>query len=82
MAASKREDRFRMRVIDIEDPLPDATFESIGRCVRVACRHQLDGPIVPQRITLSSTRSVPSTSISGRRRCFESISSRARLRRS
>ena len=41
-----------MRVTDIEDPLPDATFGSIGRYVEVALPDQHDEPVVPQRLTL------------------------------
>ena len=44
--------RFEMRVTDIEDPLPDATFGSIGRYVEVSRPNQLDEPLVPQRLTL------------------------------
>jgi alpha-tubulin suppressor-like RCC1 family protein len=52
MAGTDREKRFEMRVTDIEDPLPDATFGSIGRYVEVARPDQLDEPLVPQRLTL------------------------------
>jgi alpha-tubulin suppressor-like RCC1 family protein len=43
----------QLRVTDIEDPLPNATFGSIGRYVELARPHHLDGPVVPQRLTLS-----------------------------
>ena len=52
MAGTKGGKRFEFRVTDIEDPLPDATFGSIGRYVEVARPDQLDEPIVPQRLTL------------------------------
>ncbi|MGB4069798.1 MAG: hypothetical protein WBK08_17350 [Nitrospira sp.] len=44
--------KFEIRVTDIEDPLPDATFGSIGRYVEVAFPDQGDEPVVPQRLTL------------------------------
>jgi hypothetical protein len=52
MSAERGQKRFEMRVTDIDDPLPDATFGSIGRYVDVAFPHQRDEPLVPQRITL------------------------------
>ena len=52
MAGEKGGKPFEMRVTDIEDPLPDATFGSIGRYVEVALPDQRDEPIVPQRLTL------------------------------
>jgi alpha-tubulin suppressor-like RCC1 family protein len=44
--------KFEIRVTDIEDPLADATFGSIGRYVEVAFPDQNDEPVVPQRLTL------------------------------
>ena len=44
--------RFELRVTDIEDPLPEATFGSIGRYVEVTLPSQRDEPPVPQRLTL------------------------------
>lgn len=52
MSSSKSGKRVTMSVTDIEDPLPDATFGSIGRYVDVAAPAQLDEPLVPQRLTL------------------------------
>src|SRR4029453_2063178 len=52
MAERKGGNRFEMKVTDIEDPLPDATFGSIGRYVEVALPNQLDEPIVPQRLSI------------------------------
>src|SRR5262245_2936453 len=53
MAESKPGKRLELRVTDIEDPLPDATFGSIGRYVEVAAPEQRDEPLIPQRLTLS-----------------------------
>ena len=52
MAGAKRGKPFEMRVTEIEDPLPDATFGSIGRYVEVAFPDQHDEPVVPQRLAL------------------------------
>ena len=52
MAREKGGNQFELRVTDIKDPLPDATFGSIGRYVKVAYPGKLDGPLVPQRLTL------------------------------
>ena len=52
MAKEKGGKRFELRVTDIEDPLPDATFGSIGRYVEVALPDERDEPLVPQRLTL------------------------------
>jgi len=52
MAERERGKRVEIRVKDIKDPLPDATFGSIGRYVEVAFPEPGDEPIVPQRITL------------------------------
>jgi alpha-tubulin suppressor-like RCC1 family protein len=52
MAERGRGKRFELRVTDIEDPLPDATFGSIGRYVEVARPDQGEEPFVPQRLTL------------------------------
>jgi alpha-tubulin suppressor-like RCC1 family protein len=52
MAKEKAVKRPRFRVTDIDDPLPDATFGSIGRYVQVAYPGKLDEPLVPQRLTL------------------------------
>jgi hypothetical protein len=43
---------FEIRVTEIEDPLPDATFGSIGRYVTVAFPERRGEPVVPQRLTL------------------------------
>ena len=45
-------ERLELRVSDIDDPLPDATFGSIGRYVEVAWPDQSDDPLVPQLLTL------------------------------
>ena len=52
MAREKGGKRFELRVTDIEDPLPDATFGSIGRYVEVTLPNERDEPLVPQRFTL------------------------------
>jgi alpha-tubulin suppressor-like RCC1 family protein len=48
----KRPERFEILVTDVEDPLPDATFGSIGRYVEVARPDGLEEPFVPQRLVL------------------------------
>jgi Regulator of chromosome condensation (RCC1) repeat len=48
----KRPERFEILVTDVEDPLPDATFGSIGRYVEVARPDGLDEAFVPQRLAL------------------------------
>jgi hypothetical protein len=52
MAETKRGE-FRIRVTDIEDPLPDATFGSIGRYVEIDFPYQRDKPNIPRRLTRS-----------------------------
>ncbi len=52
MAGKESGKRFELRVRDIKDPLPNATFGSIGRYVEVAFPDQRDEPDVPQRLTL------------------------------
>jgi alpha-tubulin suppressor-like RCC1 family protein len=52
MAEPDRPERFEIRVTDIEDPLQDATFGSIGRYVEVARPDGRDEPFVPQRLVL------------------------------
>jgi alpha-tubulin suppressor-like RCC1 family protein len=52
MPGSDRGKEFELRVTDIEDPLPDATFGSIGRYAEVALPDKRKEPFVPQRITL------------------------------
>src|SRR5215468_7746078 len=52
MAREKGRKRFELRVTDIKDPLPGATFGSIGRYVEVAYPGKLDEPLVPKRLTL------------------------------
>ncbi|HEX4734796.1 MAG TPA: hypothetical protein VH247_10305 [Thermoleophilaceae bacterium] len=52
MAESERGKRFEIRVTEIDDPLPDATFGSIGRYVEVARADGLREPFVPQPLVL------------------------------
>ena len=52
MGDRTRGKRFRVRVTDIEDPLPDASFGSIGRYVEVAFPEEFEEPVVPQRLRL------------------------------
>jgi alpha-tubulin suppressor-like RCC1 family protein len=52
MAEPERPERFELRVTDIDDPLPDATFGSIDRYAEVARPDGLDEPFVPQRLVL------------------------------
>jgi alpha-tubulin suppressor-like RCC1 family protein len=52
IAERERPERFEIRVNDIEDPLPDVTFGSIGRYVEVARPDGLDEPFEPQRLVL------------------------------
>lgn len=52
MAERERPDRFEIRVEDIEDPLPDATFGSIDRYVEVSHPEGSREPFVPQRLRL------------------------------
>jgi alpha-tubulin suppressor-like RCC1 family protein len=49
---SDRGERLELQVSDIDDPLPDATFGSIGRYVEVAWPDQPDDPLVPHLLTL------------------------------
>jgi hypothetical protein len=46
------DDGLDLRVSEIDDPLPDATFGSIGRYVEVAWPDQPDDPLVPHLLTL------------------------------
>jgi hypothetical protein len=59
MAEPDRPERFEIRVTDIEDPLPDAMFGSIGRYVQVACPDGLDEPFVRQVLVLGFDRPEP-----------------------
>ncbi len=52
MAERGRGKPVELRVKDIKDPLPDATFGSIDRYVQVALPEPGDEPIAPQRITI------------------------------
>jgi alpha-tubulin suppressor-like RCC1 family protein len=52
MAEPKGPDRFEIRVEEIEDPLPDATFGSINRYVEVSHPEGSREPFVPQRLRL------------------------------
>jgi len=52
MAEPKRPDRFEIRVEDIEDPLPEATFGSINRYVEVSHPEGSREPFVPQLLRL------------------------------
>ena len=52
MSGSEPGKPFELTVIDVEDPLPDATFGSIGRYVEVALPEKFEEPFVPQRLTL------------------------------
>ncbi len=65
MAGAKGGKRFEMRVTDIEDPLPNATFGSIGRYVEVVSQNSATSPSSRNGSRSASTRSRPSTSISG-----------------
>jgi alpha-tubulin suppressor-like RCC1 family protein len=51
--AERRPERFELQVSDIDDPLPNATFGSIGRYVEVALPDRLDKPVVSGRLRLS-----------------------------
>jgi hypothetical protein len=59
MAEADRPERFEIRVTDIEDPLPDATFGRIGHCVQVARPDGLDEPFVRQILVLGFDRPEP-----------------------
>jgi alpha-tubulin suppressor-like RCC1 family protein len=52
MAEEGRLRRFELRVGEIDDPLPDATFGSIGRYVEVALPDGLEEPVPAARIRL------------------------------
>jgi alpha-tubulin suppressor-like RCC1 family protein len=52
MAEPNRPERVEIRVKDVEDPLPDATFGSIGRYVEVAGPDGKDERFDPQRVVL------------------------------
>ena len=52
IAEEGRPRRFELRVSEIEDPLPDATFGSIGRYVEVALPDGLEEPVPHARIQL------------------------------
>ena len=52
MPGPDRGKEFDLRVTDIEDPLPDATFGSIGRYVEVTLPAKPDEPIPQQRLVL------------------------------
>jgi alpha-tubulin suppressor-like RCC1 family protein len=49
---SEGDQRFELRVIEVEDPLPGATFGSIGRYVEVVFTGPQEERFVPQRLTL------------------------------
>ena len=49
---SERPEPFELRVTEIDDPLPDATFGSIGRYVQVAAPDAVEEPFAPRRLTL------------------------------
>jgi alpha-tubulin suppressor-like RCC1 family protein len=53
MAVANRPKPFKIRVTEIDDPLPDATFGSIGRYVQVAFPDDKHEPFVPHRLVLS-----------------------------
>jgi hypothetical protein len=53
MAVATRRKSFKIRVTEIDDPLPDATFGSIGRYVEVAGPDGRKKPFVPQRLVFS-----------------------------
>ncbi|HEX6460609.1 MAG TPA: hypothetical protein VF032_16945 [Thermoleophilaceae bacterium] len=53
MAEVKRPKPLKIRVTEIEDPLPDATFGSIGRYVKVSRPGARTESFVPQRLVLT-----------------------------
>lgn len=53
MAVATRRKSLKIRVTEIDDPLPDSTFGSIGRYVEVAGPDGRKKPFVPQRLVLS-----------------------------
>src|SRR5689334_19198174 len=53
MAVATRRKSLKIRVTEIDDPLPDATFGSIGRYVEVAGPDGRKKAFVPQRLVLS-----------------------------
>ena len=52
MAESERRERFEIRVTEVDDPLPDATFGGIGRYVEVARADGSADPFVPQPLVI------------------------------
>jgi hypothetical protein len=53
MAESERGQRIEIRVTEVDDSLPDATFGSIGRYVEVTRADGSPEPFVPQPLVLS-----------------------------